>query len=470
MAKVTPLYKDGARNDINNYRPISVLPVLSKILEKHVASSLSKFLRDNNLLYELKSAFRPGHSTETALIRLTDQILMNMDNDNVTGLVLIDFRKAFDVIDHELLLKKLSIYGATPSSVAWFKSYLSERKQFISLGKTTSEQLTVKQGVPQGSILGPVLFLLFVNDMPLHVQKSTIDVYADDTTLSSSSNWKTIQSLNQALSLDLCKVERWASENKMYMNMQKTKALLVTGKRLRKRIVQDSGKLEVKTDNAEIVNVENHKLLGMIIDEDLTYEAHVDGLCNKLSKRLGLLRHISPYLKKNQRIIYFNAIIKPLMMYASQVWTLCNKEALERVLRMQKRAARIILEAQRTSRTVTLFNNLSWIPFYNEAYIKRCELAYKRINVTLPNYLNTSLRKNSDVHQRTTRNCNLNLLCPLHKNISEGGRTFAVRTVKDWNNLPRSLKTSKSLKSFKAELWKRVLNSQKTRGSFDINL
>ena len=292
---------------------------------------------------------------------------MNMDNDNVTGLVLIDFRKAFDVIDHELLLKKLSIYCATPSSVAWFKSYLSERKQLISLGKTTSEQLTVKQGVPQGSILGPVLFLLFINDMPLHVQKSTMDIYADDTTLSSSSNWKIIQSLNQALSLDLCKVERWARENKMYMNMQKTKALLVTGKRLRKRIVQDSGKLEVKTDNAEILNVKNHKLLGMIIDEDLTYEAHVDELCNKLSKRLGLLRHISPYLKKNQRIIYFNAIIKPVMMYASQVWTLCNKEALEGVLHVQKRAARIILEAQRTSRTVTLFNNLSWIPFYNEA-------------------------------------------------------------------------------------------------------
>ena len=162
IAKVTPLHKGGARNDINNYRPISVLPILSKILEKHVASSLSVFLRDNNLLYELQSAFRSGHSTETALIRLTDQILKNIDNDEVTGLVFIDFRKAFDVIDHELLLKKLSIYGATPSSVAWFKFHLSERKQFISFGK--------KQGVPQGSILGLGLFLLFVNDMPLHVQ------------------------------------------------------------------------------------------------------------------------------------------------------------------------------------------------------------------------------------------------------------------------------------------------------------
>ena len=144
IAKVTPLHKGGARNDINNYRPISVLPILSKILEKHVASSLSVFLRDNNLLYELQLAFRSGHSAETALIRLTDQILKNMDNDEVTGLVFIDFRKAFDVIDHELLLKKLSIYAATPSSVAWFKSYLSEKKQlFISLGKTTSKQLTV---------------------------------------------------------------------------------------------------------------------------------------------------------------------------------------------------------------------------------------------------------------------------------------------------------------------------------------
>ena len=180
--------------------------------------------------------------------------------------------------------------------------------------------------------------------------------------------------------------------------------------------------MEVKTDNAEIEQVANHKLLGMIIDEHLPYEVYVDKLCIKLSKRLGLLRHISPYLKKNQRIIYFNAVIKPLMMYPSTVWTSYNKEVLERILRMQKRAARIILEAQRTSRTVTLFSDLSWIPFYNEAHIKRCELAFKRINGSqLPDYLSASLRKNSDVHSRNMRNCDVNLLFPLHRNISEGG-------------------------------------------------
>ena len=145
------------------------------------------------MLYELQSVFRSGHSTETALIRLTDQILTNMDKDELTSLVFIDFRKAFDVIiDHELLLRKLSIYGVCPSSVAWFKWYVSERKQFITLGRVKPEQLTIKQGVLQGSFLGLMLVLWFVNDRPLHVHKSTMDIYGDDCTLSSSLNLKTI--------------------------------------------------------------------------------------------------------------------------------------------------------------------------------------------------------------------------------------------------------------------------------------
>ena len=161
-----------------------------------------------------------------------------------------------------------------------------------------------------------------------------------DSTLSSSSNWKTISSLNQSLSHDRAEIE----VTKLYINTQKTKALLVTEKRLRRRMDQDTAMLDVVTDTAEIEQVASHKLLGLIIDEDLTYEVHIDNLCNKLSKRLGLFRHIGPCLKKNQRIIYFNnAVIKLLMMYASSVWTSCNKMLLERVLRLQKWAARIIV-------------------------------------------------------------------------------------------------------------------------------
>ena len=166
-----------------------MLPILSNIIKKHVANSLLKYLQEKNLLYELKSAFRSGYSTKMALIGITDEILFKLDNDEVKGLVFVDFRKAFDVINHNLLLKKLSVYGASPDSVAWFRSYLEERRQFVKLGQ---QPKPIRQGVPGGSILGPVLFLLFVNVMPLHLNNSTIDVYADDTTLSLSANWNNI--------------------------------------------------------------------------------------------------------------------------------------------------------------------------------------------------------------------------------------------------------------------------------------
>ena len=132
VGQVTPLHKGGQHRERNNYRPISVLPILSNIIKKHVANSLLKYLQEKNLLYELKSAFRSGYSTKMALIGITDEILFKLDNDEVTGLVFVDFRKAFDVINHNLLLKKLSVYGASPDSVAWFRSYLEERRQFVN--------------------------------------------------------------------------------------------------------------------------------------------------------------------------------------------------------------------------------------------------------------------------------------------------------------------------------------------------
>ena len=275
-----PLHKEGVRNDINNYRLISILPTLSKILEKkHVANSLHKFLRDNNLIYNLQSAFRTGHSTETALIRLTDEILLNMDKDEVTGLVFVDFGKAFDTIDHKLLLRKLSIYGASVSAVSWIKSYLSNRKQFVKLGNQSSELLPIKQGVPQGSILGPVLFLLFVNDMPLNIFKSTMDIYADDTTISSSASSSEIPKLKEVLLEDLQKVEKWSRTNNMYLNPSKTKAMLAVGKRLRKRFDGETSSLQLCLNDEEIEIVRSHKLLGLKIDQDLTYDEHIDEMC-----------------------------------------------------------------------------------------------------------------------------------------------------------------------------------------------
>ena len=465
VAKVTPLHKDGPRNDRNNYRPISVLSVFSKILEKHVARSFINFLRDNKLLYKYQSAFRGNHSTETALIRLTDQILFNMDNDEITALVFLDFRKAFDVINHDLLLKKLSIYGVGNSTVGWFRSYLSERRQFVKLGKTISTQLPVIQGVPQGSVLGPVLFLLFVNDMPLEIINSTIDIYADDTTLLSCSKWNDI-TLNQTIAQDLNNIEKWAIENKMFLNAKKTKSMLVSGKRLRKRLSADNTNLNITLTGKNIEQVANHKILGVNLDQDLTFETHVEELCKKLSKRLGLLRRISSYLKQKQKAYYYEAVIKPLLLYGSPIWSSSNKGNLDNVLRMQKRAARIILEAERRTPSVTMFNTLEWVPFYTEVYVNRCTLAYKRLNGLTPNYINSLLKTNSEVHSVNTRYSHLNFVCPNFNRTTEGGRTFSVRTIKDWNALPPAMKQSVHAKCFKTKLFNSILEEQKLSSSF----
>ena len=270
LERVAPLFKDGAQDCRDNYRPVSVLSILSKVCEKHVAAFFMDYLVKTGLLYELQSAFRAEHSTECALINLTDHILFNLDEDNLSGMVFVGFRKAFDVVDHQLLLTKLRLYRVSDPSLSWFESYLSGRQQFVSIDSQRSDSLLIKQGVPQGSVLGPALFLLFVNDIPLHLTDSTVDIYADDTTITANAHFSDLCSMTQLLNSNLDAVQRWASYNKMFINKKKTKSLLVHGKRIPAKLNEDTPlRLDVEIDDSVVEQVSSRKILGVVIDSQL---------------------------------------------------------------------------------------------------------------------------------------------------------------------------------------------------------
>ena len=232
---------------------------------------------------------------------------------------LLTIKKAFDLIDHGLLLEKLKTYGVGDNELDLQRSYLSGRTQYVHINGCHSSPRTVSAGVPQGSILGPILFLLFINDLPSAAQHSTVDIYADDTTLSLSSDVTNgLTAMSSALQQDLDDVSRWSAANKMVTNAAKTKCLLVTGKRIPCKL--DNCSLELKLVNSDIEQVDGQKLLGVTIDKHLSFDVHVEELCKKLSQRIAVLRKIRRFIPIEQRILYYNAMIKQVMLYGSTIW------------------------------------------------------------------------------------------------------------------------------------------------------
>ena len=195
---------------------------MSKIAERHVHNALYSFLAEKGLIYTRQSGFRPRHSTETALIKVIDDLLFNLSNDCVRGMVVIDYRKAFDMIDHTLLLKKLEVYELSTETLQWFTSYLRNRRQLVKLGDKQSNVANVPYGIPQGSILGPLLVIVFINDLPFHVTSYTIDLYADDATLTSYANYSSIDRLEQNLNSSVAEIAEWAAFSKLPINESKT--------------------------------------------------------------------------------------------------------------------------------------------------------------------------------------------------------------------------------------------------------
>ena len=280
-AKVIPLYKSGERSDPSNYRPISILSVLSKPVEKHVNEHIMKHFLTNNLLHKNQSGLRPHHSCHTALTDLIDAWLSDINLNKICGALFIEFAKAFGVISHNLLLKKMNLYGLTTDTLNLIKSFLSDCHQVVSVKNKQSEVKPVVFGVPQGSVLEPLLFSIYINDLPLHIS-GRCDMLADDTTIHTSG--RDIPSIVATFQSCVLDIIEWTHINHMSLNPSKTNYMILTMRQ--KRQILSLPPVQLLVGNKQLHEVSEHKLLGVIIDNNLTWGPHIRHLCKSLAKRV----------------------------------------------------------------------------------------------------------------------------------------------------------------------------------------
>ncbi|CAB4034888.1 Hypothetical predicted protein, partial [Paramuricea clavata] len=224
-AIISPIHKSGSKTNCDNYRPISVLSSVSKIFEKLITEQLETYLESNGILTEQQAGFRKNNSTQTSLLNITNQWLINMDKGCLNGVIFLDLKKAFDCVDHHILTKKMHIYGIRGHTLAWFRSYLTNRTQICKVNQAMSEARTVKCGIPQGSNLGPLLFLLYINDLPNCLSLSSASMFADDTNISTHGD--TGNEIQERLNADLENVHQWLLANKLTLNKQKTEYMII---------------------------------------------------------------------------------------------------------------------------------------------------------------------------------------------------------------------------------------------------
>ena len=389
LAKVSPVFKAGERNDPNNYRPISILSTISRVFEKLVYEQIYNYLIKTNLLDSRQSGFRSLHSTVTALLDLTNQWCFNIDRGLVSGILFLDLKKAFDTVDHQLLLTKLEYIGIRGHALEWFKSYLESRFQIVFTNGVLSDKAILRCGVPQGSILGPLLFLIYINDLTAIADYATVRMYADDTNMTFTACG--IPELQHDMNIDLQFLQNWLIANRLTLNVLKREFMLVGS---RQRVATLTQELDLSINGISLKRVNSSKCLGVEIDEFLTWDAHISSVSKKVSSGIGVIKKIKPFVPSSNLISVYQSIVEPYLDYCSVVWDDISDQLTDKLQILQNRAARVITGADYRTPSSDLLNKLGWSSLKEKRNKQKALIMFKIMNGMTPAYLEDIFTRN----------------------------------------------------------------------------
>ena len=445
VARVSPVYKAGTKSDPNNYRPISVVPIVAKIFEKLVHNQLYRYLATNNLLANNQSGFRSLHSTLTALIDANNSWCVNIDKGLINGVVFIDLKKAFDTIDHKILIQKLKVYGIDRNTLPWFESYLLNRQQHCSINGHISKDRNLSVGVPQGTLLGPLLFLIYINDLPNSIGLGHSRMYADDTSISFAAQTK--HELQTLINRELSNVNIWLKSNKLSLNVAKTEFMTI-GSRQR-LMTQANAPIDIHIESSKIKQVSKTKSIGVIIDETLSWAEHVNYISKKISSAIGALKRVRCFIDQATAAKIYKAIIEPHFNYCSPVFDGISQKLDDKLQKLQNRAARIVTRSSFDESAKPLLDMLGWDTVSVAREKQKAITMFKSVNSLAPKYLMDMFSYRQSLYNFRNSENILNVPKPRTNYLK---RSLGYSGAVLWNGLTCDMRTARSLADFKKQL------------------